>query len=140
MVTSVRTELVVRACRPDEIPHVLALWRESRGRLGETDDASGLRTLLERDRDALIVAESGGHVVGTLIAAFDGWRGNMYRLSVHSAHRRRGVAVRLLAAGEELLRARGARRVTALVWQEDGAAVRAWEASDTRTRRARAAS
>ena len=63
-----------------------------------------------------------------MIAAFDGWRGNFYRLAVTPPFRRRGIAAQLVAAGEKRMRALSAPRVTALVAFED-AGVRAFWAS-----------
>ena len=118
--------VVVRACRASEIAGVLELWRKSRNGVGRTDDPLSLRHLRECDQGALLVAELEGRIVGSLIAAWDGWRGNIYRLTVHPDYRRRGVARRLIAKGEERLRAAGAKRISALVWTEDEAAVSAW--------------
>ena len=67
--------------------------------------------------------------MGALIAGWDGWRGNMYRLAVHPDHRRRGVGRRLLDAGEEHLRGLGARRVTALVAHGDEVAGAFWDSA-----------
>jgi ribosomal protein S18 acetylase RimI-like enzyme len=39
--------------------------------------------------------------VGTLVAAWDGWRGNMYRLAVLPEHRRAGIGRELVDAGYE---------------------------------------
>jgi ribosomal protein S18 acetylase RimI-like enzyme len=50
----------------------------------------------------------------------------MYRLTVDPEHRGRGIALELVKAGEEHLRARGARRISALVWKEDRLAVGLW--------------
>jgi ribosomal protein S18 acetylase RimI-like enzyme len=108
---------------------VIELWRESRERTGTTDDPESLGVLLEQDPDALLVAELEGRIVGSLIAVWDGWRGNMYRLTVHPAHRRQGIAGGLVGAGEERLRALGARRISALVWEEDRTAVGAWRSA-----------
>jgi len=118
--------VVVRACRASEIAGVLELWRKSRNGVGRTDDPLSLRHRRERDQGALLVAEVDSRIVGSLIAAWDGWRGNMYRLTVHPGYRRRGVARRLIAKGEERLRAAGAKRISALVWTADEAAVSAW--------------
>jgi hypothetical protein len=63
------------------------------------------------------------------IAAWDGWRGNMYRLVVIREHRRRGIDRALVRAGEEYLRRQGAYRITALVAQEDEAASAFWESA-----------
>jgi ribosomal protein S18 acetylase RimI-like enzyme len=80
-------------------------------------------------KDALLVAELDGETVGAVIAAWDGWRGNIYRLAVRAEHRRQGLGRLLIEAGETRLRAKGARRVTALVAKDDPAAVGIWEAA-----------
>lgn len=126
MPAEVESGLIIRAARPTELGRVLELWRKSRGSTGQTDDPAGLSALIERDRDALLIAELDDRIVGSLIAVWDGWRGNMYRLAVQPTCRRQGVASRLMVAGEQRLRAKGARRMSALVWKEDGRAVRAW--------------
>jgi ribosomal protein S18 acetylase RimI-like enzyme len=118
--------VIVRPCQPDEVDHVSRLWRDSGRRAGATDDRPALTALLKRDPEALLVAELDGRMVGSLIATWDGWRGNMYRLTVHPSLRRKGIARRLVEAGEKRLRAAGARRITALVWTEDSRAVRIW--------------
>jgi len=76
-----------------------------------------------------LVAERGGEIVGALIAGWDGWRGNMYRLAVREEHRRQGIGLALTRAGEEYLHSRGVRRVTALVAFEDEAAGAFWESA-----------
>lgn len=74
----------------------------------------------------MLIAELDHRIVGSLIAAWDGWRGNLYRLTVHPACRGQGIAQLLVAAGEKRLRAIGAVRLSALVWREDSRAVRVW--------------
>jgi ribosomal protein S18 acetylase RimI-like enzyme len=119
----------VRTATAADIDAVLALWAEARSAAAQTDDdAQVVEQLLERDPGALLVAESDGEVVGVLIAGWDGWRGNVYRLAVLPSHRREGIARELVEAGHERLRAQGARRVTALVGGEEGAAHRLWRA------------
>ena len=73
------------------------------------------------------MAERDGDVVGALIAGWDGWRGNMYRLAVRDGHRREGIGLALTRAGEDYLRQRGVRRVTALVAFDDETAGAFWE-------------
>jgi ribosomal protein S18 acetylase RimI-like enzyme len=53
----------------------------------------------------------------------------MYRLAILPEHRRRGLGLELVRAGEEHLRQQGARRITALVAEEDRAAVALWRAA-----------
>jgi len=78
---------------------------------------------------ALLIAEAGGRIVGTLIAAWDGWRGNFYRLVVVPDHRRRGVGSALVRAGEQRLCDQGAIRVSALVIGNHDDAVAFWRAA-----------
>ena len=119
----------IRAGTAADIDAVLAVWAEARSAAARTpDDPRMVEQLLERDPGALLVAESGGHVVGVLIAGWDGWRGNVYRLAVVPSHRRQGIARRLVEAGHDRLRGQGARRVTALVGGEEGAAHGLWRA------------
>lgn len=73
------------------------------------------------------MAEAEGTLVGTLIAAWDGWRGSFYRLAVHPEERRRGLARELLRRGEGRLRDRGAVRLNAIAVFEEVAAKGFWE-------------
>ena len=119
----------IRTATAADIDAVLGVWAEARSAAARTpDEPEVVQQLLDRDPGALIVAASGGEVVGVLIAGWDGWRGNVYRLAVLPSHRRQGIARQLVEAGHDRLRAQGARRVTALVGGEEGAAHRLWRA------------
>jgi ribosomal protein S18 acetylase RimI-like enzyme len=48
------------------------------------------------DRTARLVAVDDLVIVGSVIAAWDGWRGSIYRLVVTPSHRRQGLARRLV--------------------------------------------
>jgi ribosomal protein S18 acetylase RimI-like enzyme len=88
-----------------------------------------MQRLLSGEPGSLLVADADGAILGALIAAWDGWRGNMYRLAVRFEHRRRGIGLALVRAGEEHLRNQGAGRVTALVAYEDDLASAFWESA-----------
>ncbi len=122
--------MYVRAARPAETQAIIDLWLQERSEHATTPDRiEDVRRLLAEMPGSLLVAEVGGALVGALIAAWDGWRGNMYRLAVHGEHRRRGVGLALVRAGEERLRQRGAHRITALVAYEDEVASAFWESA-----------
>jgi ribosomal protein S18 acetylase RimI-like enzyme len=72
------------------------------------------------------VAEADDRVVGAVIAGWDGWRGNIYRLAIDREYRRRGIGLLLTRAAEGYLRDRGVGRVTALVAYDDAAAAAFW--------------
>jgi ribosomal protein S18 acetylase RimI-like enzyme len=107
---------------------VLALWRAAGSPRSPTDNEEGIRRLLRRDAEALLLAEGGDDVVGCLIAVWDGWRGSLYRLAVDPAWRRQGIGKELVRRGEERLRELGAVRLTALVANSDSEAVGLWRA------------
>jgi ribosomal protein S18 acetylase RimI-like enzyme len=117
----------IRPGGPDDIDAVLALWGVSRSPHAATEDTPE-RVARAVDAGAVLVAEVDGEIVGSVVAGFDGWRGNFYRLAVAGAWRRRGIARRLVEAGEARMAALGAPRVTALVAFDDAAARGFWEA------------
>ncbi len=122
--------VAVRPCRTDEIGEVLALWDVCRSDHATTADTpERVAALLAAAPDALLVAELDGALVGAVIGAWDGWRGNFYRLAVLPEYRRRGIARRLVDAAEARLLAKGAPRITALVAFDDGVAGGFWEAA-----------
>jgi ribosomal protein S18 acetylase RimI-like enzyme len=118
----------IRNATGDDIDSVLGLWEAAGSTPSVSDTREGLARLLATDGDALLLLESGSEVVGSLIAAWDGWRGSFYRLAVHPAHRRQGLATALLREGERQLRERGAVRLTAIVADDGPTAVGFWEA------------
>jgi ribosomal protein S18 acetylase RimI-like enzyme len=112
-----------------DVAGVLRLWAGAGAHPTSTDDAPSVAALVARDPDALIVADVDGRMVGTLMATWDGWRGNMYRLAVLPDVRRRGIARSLVREGERRLRAHGCRRITALVVDDDAHAADFWLAT-----------
>jgi len=116
----------VRTGRLDDVEALLGFWRRAEASPSSTESAEDVRGLLERDPDALIVAESGGEIVGTLIAGWDGWRATFYRLAVLPSHRRHGLATTLVRAGEDRLRALGAKRLNAIAESHKPGAMAFW--------------
>jgi ribosomal protein S18 acetylase RimI-like enzyme len=120
----------VRRCQRPDVPAVLKLWAEARSEHASTADRpEDIERLVDDSPAALLVAERNGEIVGALIAAWDGWRGNMYRLAVREENRREGIGLALTRAGEDYLRQCGVRRVTALVAFDDESAGEFWESA-----------
>jgi ribosomal protein S18 acetylase RimI-like enzyme len=124
------TEIRVRPAGPADAQRVLDVWSRARTPYATTADTADLvEQLLARSPTGLLLAEEGNRTVGTLIAVWDGWRGNMYRLAVLPSHRRRGIAKLLVHEGERLLFEQGARRISALVATADDAACALWRSA-----------
>lgn len=115
---------------PGDVPELLALWSvaaENDSRPGDT--AQAVLTLLDRDPGACLIARHGDRIVGTLVAGWDGWRAHLYRLAVHPAMRRQGIAQALLDAGAARLRSLGATRLDAMVLADNELGQALWRAA-----------
>jgi ribosomal protein S18 acetylase RimI-like enzyme len=120
----------VRPATAGDVAAVIDLWGVARTAAAVTEDTpEAVKGLIEHDPGALLVAELDGQVVGALVAAWDGWRGNVYRLAVLPGHRRRGIGRALADEGHRRLRERGPRRVTALLGADDEVARAFWRSA-----------
>ncbi|RZU35892.1 ribosomal protein S18 acetylase RimI-like enzyme [Streptomyces sp. BK022] len=122
----------IRHALPADIDAVLAFWSVAAEGTSVSDDHAGVARLIDRDPEALLLAELDGVLAGTVIAGFDGWRCSVYRLAVHPGHRRQGISRALLAAAEERFAALGGRRVDAMVLVRNERAHHAWSAAGYR--------
>ncbi len=123
------SELIRRATTSD-ITDVLRLWRDIPA--SRTDDEEALVALLHHPTSHMLVAEADGTIVGSVIAAWDGWRGELYRLAVAEDYRRTGIGTRLVRRAEAQLLEQGARRINALVLHRSGEAVDFWTSAGYR--------
>ncbi|MFB7939455.1 GNAT family N-acetyltransferase [Streptomyces sp. NPDC056049] len=125
----IETPIQIRTAVPSDAESVLAFWRESAEGTSISDDVDGVRRLLDRDPEALILAVDGDRIVGSVIAGWDGWRASLYRLAVLPSYRRRGLSKALLQASEDRFAALGGRRVDAMVLEANERAHHAWGAA-----------
>jgi len=148
------SDLELRPARLDEIDAVLAFWAAAAEGVSVSDDPAGVRGLIERDPDALILAvehslpvehslavehslpvehslalERGDRIAGSVIAGFDGWRCHLYRLAVAPDRRRQGIGRLLIEAAEQRFAAFGGRRADAMVLERNQTAHGAWAAA-----------
>ena len=118
----------IREAAHDDAAAILGVWRAA-AEATPTDDLPSVQAAIDAHHAAFLAAEHDDRIVGTLIAAWDGWRGNFYRLAVLPECRRQGIARALVLEGEKQLRARGARRLAAIVIVRRDPAVALWSAA-----------
>ena len=120
---------LIRECRPTEAAEVLNVWRHAGAIPGVSDTEEDILRMVKEGPAFVLVAETNGHLIGTVVGVFDGWRGNVYRLAVLPEHRRRGVARSLVTEVEKRLARQGAKKVTALVEKDHPWATGFWSAA-----------
>jgi len=104
--------ITIRPCRTEECANVLDLWQKAEATPSATDSVQELKTLIQAQEDLFLVAEHNGQLLGTVIGGWDGWRGNIYRLTVLPNHRRQGIGRVLTQEMESRLGEKGAKRLS----------------------------
>ncbi|MBV9450315.1 MAG: GNAT family N-acetyltransferase [Streptosporangiaceae bacterium] len=124
-----RVHFSLRTGSEADVPALLGLWQEAaENNSRPPDTGEAVTALLNRDPEALIIAEHDGTLVGSIIAGWDGWRYHLYRLAVRPGWRRQGVGSALLDAAENRLIAMGATRIDAMVLDTNDLGQNMWRA------------
>ena len=120
-------ELVIREIRVSDGDELRRLWASvGFGSVG--DDDRSLARLARHNPGLVLVAAVGGRVVASALGAFDGRRGWIYHVATAEAHRRQGIASKLVERIEAGLDALGCPRVTVNVGDDRDAGRAFWQA------------
>lgn len=89
--------LNIEVARETDIPFMLELWRDSPGLgVGAGDDEASLAAFMQRNPSTCLLLKSRDSIIGSVLGGFDGRRGYIYHLVVHSAFRNQGYGEKLL--------------------------------------------
>ncbi len=123
------SDVTIREAPPADFDTVIAMWNSIDRHTALPDEPEYLQRFHDFSPDLFLVAEADGRIVGSVIGGWDGWRGHIARLVADPALRRKGIARRLVSEIELRLRAKGARRIYALVDRRSPPAMPFWEAA-----------
>ncbi|MBN1531173.1 MAG: GNAT family N-acetyltransferase [Spirochaetes bacterium] len=108
----------------------VSLWRSDSGiGSGPADERGQIALFLRRNPGLSLVALRDDRVVGTVLCGHDGRRGFLYHLYVLPEHRRRGVGRMLADRAIRGLRGAGVTRCHIMVFLDNEAGRRFWEAT-----------
>lgn len=112
-------DVVIDEMKGEERETVIELWSRC-GLTRPWNDPVADAALAEAvDNATIIVARSGGRVVGAAMTGHDGHRGALYYLCVDPGHRRGGVGRKLVNAAEAWCQAQGVPKINLLVRNEN---------------------
>lgn len=123
------SDVTIREAVPADFEAIISMWHSIDRHTELPDQPEYLQQFHDFSPDLFLVAEADGRIVGSVIGGWDGWRGHIARLAAEPTLRRKGIARRLVKAIESRLRARGARRIYALVDRRSSPAIPFWEAA-----------
>lgn len=115
--------MTVRSFHLEDEDSVIALWERCGLNRPWNDPRQDIARKLTVQPDLFLVVQSNAAIVATAMAGFDGHRGWINYLGVDPAHRRLGVARRLMAELESRLTALGCPKVNLQVRAGNAAAV-----------------
>ena len=122
-------DVAIREAVPADFETIIAMWHSIDRHTELPDLPEYLQQFHDFSPDLFLVAEADGRIVGSVIGGWDGWRGHIARLAADPALRRKGIAGRLVREIEARLRARGARRIYALVDRRSPPAIPFWDSA-----------
>jgi len=112
------TEITIRRLTINDYDRIIELWKRAslpfkpKGR----DSFEAVKKQMEAEPELFLGAFHGERLVGTVIGSYDfrmkGW---INRLAVDPAYRRKGVAQKLIAEMEKILKSKGAAIIAALI-------------------------
>ncbi len=114
-------DVVIGEMTSDERDAVIALWARCGLTRPWNDPERDVTLATTTDAATVLVARTGGRVVGAAMTGHDGHRGALYYLGVDPDTRRAGIGRALVRAAEAWCRSRGVPKVNLLVRNENQA-------------------
>lgn len=121
------SQIDIRPFAANDEASVIALWRECGLVRSQNDPRKDIARKLRVNPEWFLVADDGGHIVGAVMAGYEGHRGWINYLAVAPARRRGGLGRTLMAAAEQRLRAAGCPKINLQVRSDNPAVITFYE-------------
>lgn len=117
----------IRPYRPDDEHEVIRLWLECDLVVPWNDPKRDIERKLAVDPEWFLIGETGGRIIATCMAGYEGHRGWINYLAVSPRYRRWGVATRLMRKAESLLEAAGCPKINIQIREGNEEVIRFYE-------------
>lgn len=126
-------EFAIRCAEASDAEQLVAFWAHAgENHSRPTDRLEHVERLIAHDPESVIVAERAqqpGRIAATIVAGWDGWRANLYRLAVDPSLRGQGLGRRMLQLAEDRFRQLGAERFSAMVLDDNEVGRALWSSA-----------
>ncbi|MBI1349249.1 GNAT family acetyltransferase [bacterium] len=113
----------IRVATPEDTEAIVSLWERCGLTRPWNDPRKDIARKSKVNPELFLVAESGGQIIGTVMAGYEGHRGWINYLGVDPAHQRQGVGRQLMAAAEDKLQASGCPKINLQVRSTNAAVI-----------------
>jgi ribosomal protein S18 acetylase RimI-like enzyme len=120
-------DLTIRPYQPGDEQAVIDLWFRCGLVVSWNNPRQDIERKLKVNPEIFLVGETGGRLVATCMAGYEGHRGWINYLATDPEYRRRGIAARMMAAAEEKLLAMGCPKINLQVRAGNDTAVAFYE-------------
>ena len=105
----------IRPFQPSDEASVVRLWTDCGLAVPWNDPHRDIRRKLDVQPELFLVGLSGGRIIATVMAGYDGHRGWINYLAVHPDHRHTGIGRRMMDEAENRLREAGCPKINVQV-------------------------
>jgi hypothetical protein len=121
------TRYAIRAISDDDIEKVVALWHAAGVARPWNDPRKDIAFARRNPHSTLLVAETEGDVVATVMVGEDGHRGWVYYVAADPIHQGKGLGRAMMSAAEDWLTKRGVWKLQLLVRAENAKVIEFYE-------------
>ena len=103
--------LIIRPYSKEDLEAVVDLWNQCGLVVPHNDPYLDIERKLQVNPEWFLIGELADTIVATCMVGYEGHRGWINYLAVSTAHRRRGIAARMMERAEEILRGAGCPKI-----------------------------